>query len=203
MNNPVNKANNFCLHLVSRRNKTTSVRGIGRRCERRSTIYGQHSNFDFDRPVLSQERFPSSGFLTRAVSPLIGSASAGSVLDSHNLDNRMFFEWIDGSKLPPFGVTPEFVQVDNVTRVYGKADDPFKKFRWSSRPGPRMTFGTKLPECRKGDAREGVKAMRLGSEGTKADPCRESCRFHQRNKAFLSCTAYKGSTAVQLKGSTA
>src|SRR6185436_20336593 len=24
--------------------------------------------------------------------------------------------------------------------------------------------------------------MRLGSEGTKADPCRESCRFHQRNK---------------------
>jgi hypothetical protein len=164
VNNPVNKANNFCLHLVSLLGKSTPVRGIGRRCERRSTIYGQHSNFDFDRPVLSQERFPSSGFLTRAVSPLIGSASAGSVLDSHNLETLSCMGGV------------------------------------SSRPGPRMTFGSKLPESRKGDAREGVKAMRLGSEGTKADPCRESCRFHQRNKAFLSCTAYKGSTACKLKG---
>lgn len=29
-----------------------------------------------------------------------------------------------------------------------------------------MLYGTKLPECLKGDASEGVKAMRLGSEGT-------------------------------------
>lgn len=67
VNNPVNKANNFCLHSVSRRNKTTPVRGIGRRCEKRLKVSGLHSNFDSDRPVLSQERFPPSGFLTRAV----------------------------------------------------------------------------------------------------------------------------------------
>jgi hypothetical protein len=63
----MNKTNNFCLHSMSPLAKSTSVRGIGRRCEKRSTIDGQHSIFDFDRPVLCQERFPSSGFLTRAV----------------------------------------------------------------------------------------------------------------------------------------
>jgi len=156
-----NKANNFCLHLVSLLGKSTPVRGIGRRCGKRLKVSGQHSNFDFDRPVLSQEQFPPSGFPPGRFLPLIGSASAGSVLDSHNLETLSCMGGV------------------------------------SSRPGPRMTFGSKLPESRKGDAREGVKAMRLGSEGTKADPCRESCRFHQRTKAFPSCTAYKGSTAVQ------
>ena len=92
----------------------------------------------------SKERIPHpQDFLPGRSFPLIGSASAGSVFDSDNLETLSCMGGV------------------------------------SSRPGPEMLAPSYLSAV-KGDA--GRRRRMLGSEGTKADPCRESCRFHQRNK---------------------
>ena len=89
MNNPVNKANNFCLHLVRRRNKNAPV--IGSAVKSALKQKRRQSNFDSDRRhpqgwVLPASDFSPGGFFFEHPIPdsgislirnMAGPASAG------------------------------------------------------------------------------------------------------------------------------
>ena len=97
--------NNFCLHPVGLLSKSTSVRGLGRRCRKRLRDDGQHSNFDFDRPALERVNPPSSGFPTRAVSPF-----RQSLFEAHRCTR--FVRPFPGAEKS--GETPELRALDGV-----------------------------------------------------------------------------------------
>lgn len=88
--------NNFCLHLVSLLSKSTSVRGLGRRCGMRCKIPGSIviSTLTARR---SKERIPLARSSTRAVSsfdPALRARTTGSASAGHS-----------SAKLEPNGLT--------------------------------------------------------------------------------------------------